>query len=676
MAWYERPVNKRPSELKLKGRILYLTEDPALIRKQLNGEDLDWNPSIKLRDDISTDEITPAYICYYNDDRLGDFVYIGLKCGDETPIGVGEVRKGGFICSVAGKRRGKGSSREHSPYAEKAAGIQVIIAENIERIYNQNCQNLGLLTSTDFSILERIKKGLPIPLSAFTEGTDPITRQIIEYGGLFPFNVARFQGLVELPDVRTGPRPMTLAEKILARHFLVDARSGRVGVPYVKPGDAGFVRVDWRFSHEYVTPMAVNYFRNYLGKDARVTDPSTIVCFRDHLTFLDDVMPEERRRMGLLELAHDLKRIQEEFCQEQGIRLHGELKDRKGSEGISHNIMSEQYVLPGQVVVGTDSHTPHSGALGCLAFGVGTTDIFNAWITRDVRIRVPESLLIRVHGTMSSTVTAKDLILAILRHPFVRKGGAIGKIIEFTGDAVRSMSIGERATLTNMCAEVGGFTGIIAPDEKTVEFLVEMRGLDRDEAMRLCETWYSDPDAEYAEVLEFNVSDLRPMVALPGDPGKGIFLEELDREIPIDIAYGGSCTAGKKEDMDMYALVLKEALEQGKRVHPRVRFYIQFGSQTVRRYCEERGYIKIFEEAGAILIEPSCGACINAGPGISTRPDEVTISAQNRNFPGRSGPGQMYLASPLTVAASAVAGKITAYEPVHLECVRSFLSSD
>src|SRR5262245_14687138 len=170
------------------------------------------------------------------------------------------------------------------------AGIRLVVAENIERIYRQNCQNLGILTSTDFSLLERVRRGEAIALEEFTRGEDPITRQVIEYGGLFPFNVARLRGEVSLPPLQTPPRPMTLAEKILARHFVADAATGRTGVPAVRPGDSGFVRTDLRFSHEYVTPMAAIFFESMLGADARVSEPESILFFRDHLTFLDRVM--------------------------------------------------------------------------------------------------------------------------------------------------------------------------------------------------------------------------------------------------------------------------------------------------------------------------------------------------------------------------------------------------
>ncbi len=678
----DRKIDKRPDKVRLQGRILFLTEDPELIRRQLAGEDLAWdsrNPANnpKLRDDISTDEITPAHYCFYFDETLGEIPYLGLKCGDVLPIGRNDVKRGGFVCAVSGKRRGKGSSREQSPYAEMCAGIRLVIAENIERIYKQNCQNLGLLTSTNFSLIDKVRAGEEIPLTEFTAGEDEITRQVIEYGGLFPFNVARLQKKVFLPPIQTAKRPMTLAEKIFARHMLDSHNDGGMGIPArpaeqssapqvagaVKPGDTGFARADLRFSHEYVTPMAAIFFERYVGKDAKVNDPSSILFFRDHLTFLDEVISEEKKKLGLLDLATQLKLKQQDFAVRQGIKLHGELKDRKGSEGICHSIVLESYALPGQLNIGSDSHTPHVGAIGCVAFGIGTTDVFNSWITKDVRVKVPESVKITIRGRKHPNVTAKDFILKILSLDYVRSGKALAKVMEYAGEAIEELSVDERATMTNMAAEIGGFTGIVAPDRKAVDFLVERRGMERKKAESMIEGLYSDPGAEYAHTIELDAAEITPMVATPGDPGNGKYVRELNTPVPIELAYGGTCTAGKNEDMDMYARVLADALKRGKRVADSVKFYIQFGSQETRDYCIRKGYLEIFQSAGAHVIEPSCGACINAGPGVTTRPEQVVISAQNRNFPGRSGPGQMYLASPLTVAASAVAGYIVEYEP-------------
>lgn len=725
-----RKIEKLPPEVRLQGRILFLVDDAELVRRQLDGEDLELTDEVrgKLRDNISTDEITPAYICYYFDETLGEFPYLGLKAGDEFPIKQSTVKRGGFVASVSGKRRGKGSSREQSPYAEMMAGIRVVIAENIERIYRENCQNLGVLTSTNFELIERIRRGETIPLSEFTEGADEITRGIIEHGGLFNYNVARLQGAVRTPpischrdlpgtvgpdsdDVRAlrgsgagnlpgpgpetgvdyaaaqfvatstsnaetdklgapggtahaGRRPMTIAEKIFARHWVTDLSRGEVGVPWVQPGDSGFVQTDIRFSHEYVTPMSAIFFETLVGPDEKVLEPESVLFFRDHLTFLKDVMPPERVQLGLLDVANQLEVKQREFAERQGITLYGELRaGRHGSEAICHSKILESYALPGHVIIGSDSHTPHAGAIGSVAFGVGTTAIFNSWITKDVRVEVPRSFRVLVHGEKPENVTAKDFMLEILRHPYIKDGHAIGQIIEYAGPAVEALSVDERATMTNMAAEVGAFTGIVAPDAKAVDYLVEQRGMDRGEAERLVEGLYSDEGAGYVMTIEIDASTLRPMIALPGDPGNGMYVDELAEPVRIDIAYAGSCTAGKREDMDMYARVLREYAERGERKPDHVQLYIQCGSQDVYRYCQEQGYDRVFEAVGATFIEPSCGACINAGPGVSRRPTDVTISAINRNFPGRSGPGQLYLASPYTVAASAMAGHIVAYEP-------------
>jgi len=402
-----------------------------------------------------------------------------------------------------------------------------------------------------------------------------------------------------------------------------------------------------------------------VGADSEVVDPDTVLFFRDHLTFLGKVMSQERIEEGLLDVANQLEVKQREFAEKQGIKLYGEqMGQRQGSQAICHSKILEEYAEPGHLIIGSDSHTPHAGAIGAVAFGVGTTAIFNSWITKDVRVRVPQSFKVVVTGTPSPNVTAKDYMLEILRHPYIRDGHAIGQIIEYAGDAVESLSVDERATMTNMAAEVGAFTGIIAADEKSVEFLVDERGMDRERAEALVKGMQSDPGAEYVKVIEIDAATIRPMAALPNDPGNGVFIDDLlDQKVRIDIAYAGSCTAGKKEDMDMYARVLAEADEQGLRVHPDVRLYIQCGSTEVRDYCGREGYLELFERMGAEFIEPGCGACINAGPGVTQSAAEVSISSQNRNFPGRSGPGNLYLASPYSVAASAVVGYVTQWTP-------------
>jgi 3-isopropylmalate/(R)-2-methylmalate dehydratase large subunit len=644
-------IIKRPGRIKFDGRTLFLTEDTSLIRRQLEaGENLVYEPDRPLMNNISTDEITPGWVCFYYDETLGQYVYVGMR---EQAVQKDEVKQGGFAVVVSGLSKGCGSSRETAPYAEKWAGLQLVIAKTIEKIYGQNSQNIGLLTSTDFGLIERIRRGEEIPLEEFTRGLDPISKAIVEYGGLFNYNKARLAGEVTPPELETAKRPMNMVEKIIARHAFV--RAGQVGVEAVKPGDALFAVADVRFSHEYVTPMAESLFKQSLGAGARVTEPESVYAFRDHLTFLGRVMSDEKRKMGLLERADGLAVTQATFTDEQGIKLYGESKEG-GSEAICHNAVVEDIALPGQLVIGTDSHTCMAGVLGCFAFGVGSTDMANAWYTKDIRIRVPETVRFVLSGKKRDDVSAKDVMLKILATDYMKQGKGIGQVLEFAGEGLRDWPIDERATLTNMAVEAGGTTGIIEPDEVTLEYLVRMRGLDAEEIRE--GFLKSDREAEYAATFEINLNEIRPMVATPGDPRNGINISDLPEEVRIDTAYGGSCTGGKMADMDMYAAVLKAAVEQGRRVAIGVHLYLQFGSQKIKQYAKERGYIEIFERAGAELIDPSCGACINAGPGASRTPSEVTVSAQNRNFPGRSGPGKVYLASPYVVAASAIAGHI------------------
>jgi 3-isopropylmalate/(R)-2-methylmalate dehydratase large subunit len=655
-------TDRRPDHIKFQGRILFLTEDTSLIRQQLEASGaaaaaLESDLAARLAADdlplmsnISTDEITPGWVCFYYDETLGQYVYVGMR---ESAVQKDEVKNGGFAVVVSGLSKGCGSSRETAPYAELAAGIQLVIAKSIEKIYGQNSQNIGLLTSTDFGLVERIRNGEEIALAEFTKGLDPISQDIVTYGGLFNYNKARLAGKVSPPPVETAPRPMTIVEKIIAKHAFVTA--GKIGIEAVKPGDALFAVADVRFSHEYVTPMAESLFKQALGQDARVSQPESVFAFRDHLTFLGRVMSPKHRQMGLLERAEGLATTQESFTSQQRIKLYGESPEG-GSQAICHNAVVEDLALPGQVVIGTDSHTCMAGVLGCFAFGVGSTDMANAWYTKDIRIRVPETVRYVLKGKKRADVAAKDVMLVILATEYMKTSKGIGKVLEFAGEDLRNWPMDERATLTNMAVEAGGTTGIIEPDEVTLDYIVRTRDLDPEEVRK--GFTFSDADAQYAAVFEIDLDEIRPMVATPGDPRNGIPIDELPEEVRIDAAYGGSCTGGKMADMDMYAAVLANALANGQRVAEGVHLYIQFGSQKIKQYARERGYIEIFQRAGAELIDPSCGACINAGPGASPNAETVTISAQNRNFPGRSGPGKLYLASPYVVAASAIAGKI------------------
>lgn len=644
-----RAAETAGATIALPGRVLFLSADPARISSQLAGANLSLADAGPLRDDVSTDEITPLPSLVFYDSRLAPHAYTGVKASGCLPIGAGAVLQGGFSVAVAGRRYGKGSSREHSPLAELLAGVRLVIAESFERIYRQNADNLGLYTSTDFGLLERIRRGAAIGVDELVAGRDAVAASVLRSGGLLRYGRHYLQHADPAPDVADEPR--TLVHKILARHALATA-----DVPaHPAPGEGGFVRADLRFIHDIYTGMCAHLLASEFGQALRLHDPASVLTFEDHYSYAHRSAAHVSR--GLLPQVQALSDAHRAFVAAHGLRDHGYLPGGEGSEGISHALVAERYALPGQLVAGTDSHTPHSGALGCLAFGVGVTDIANAFVTGAVRVTVPEVLRIELGGALPAGVTAKDLVLHLLALPDLNAGAGVGRVFEFGGPGIATLNTDERTTLTNMTAELGGFTGIVEPDAETQRFLRERRGLDV-----ALEPWMrSDPGAPYAGTIPVNLAGLCPMVAAPGDPGNGLALSALPAPVPVSIAYGGSCTAGKQEDFDRYHEVLAWAADRGLRVPAGVSLFLQFGTVAVREHCERHGYLDTFRRVGAELLMPACGACANCGPGTTTSPDEVVVSAINRNFPGRGGPGQVWLASPPTVAASAIAGELLSF---------------
>jgi 3-isopropylmalate/(R)-2-methylmalate dehydratase large subunit len=332
-------------------------------------------------------------------------------------------------------------------------------------------------------------------------------------------------------------------------------------------------------------------------------------------------------------------------------------------------VAREQMIDPGDFIQATDSHTCMGGCNNALAWGVGATEYANLLYNGFTLVEVPESIRFELLGELPETATAKDVMLYILLH-YARTQQTLNRVMEFTGPGVASLSMDERATLANMATECSARGAVVTADERTVDWLAAHRpDVDRD-ALR-ARFVAPDEGASYAGGMHtIDLSTMVPMVAHPGDAARGIpsdptngaRVADLD-EVSIDIAYGGSCTAGKADDLVFYHRVVKEALDAGQSIPDDVSFLIQFGSETVERFARSRGFVEDFERAGVQLIKPGCGACIGCGPGVSENEEQVTASAINRNFKGRSGPGRLYLASPLTVAASAFSGAITAYRP-------------
>lgn len=636
----------RESKIIINRRILYLTKDIDKIKRQLNGEDIEITDLDELMDQISTDEITPARTCYYYDEKLGDFCLTGLR-GD--CIKVNSIKQGNFDVIVSGFSKGCGSSRETAPYSELYAGVKLVIARSFEKIYKQNCENIGLLTTTDFDVLEQIKKEQAVDMQRLVNGCDALSKDIIMAGGLI--NYSRKNNLREKKPIGhlNTEKPLTLVEKIVMKH-MIDENDIKLLLESKEKTPSIWVDVDFKFSHDYVTPMAQYIYKNAFGSNVSVENKEQTIFFRDHLNYLQCILTKEEKEGETWKQASQLAVMQKDFATEQGIKLYD-------SNAICHLGMIENYVLPGQIVIGTDSHTCTSGVLGGLCFGVGSTDIVNAWYTNKVRVKVPRTVRVYLNGKCKEQVSAKDIILKLLTTEYFKSSEIIGTCIEFCGSALLDMNVDERATLTNMAVEAGACTGIISPDQVTIDYLKESRGMSEEEIKSLLV--YGDDNADYAQIIDIDVSQLSPIVALPGDPHNGVEIDSLEGKVKIDISYAGSCTGGKKSDMDIYAKVLKEALEKGQKIAEGVKCYIQFASLEVKRYATKMGYLEYFEKAGVILIEPSCGACINAGPGVSTDKNQITISSINRNFNGRQGPGKVYLASPRVVIQSAVNGFIS-----------------
>jgi 3-isopropylmalate/(R)-2-methylmalate dehydratase large subunit len=642
-------------------RALFLTKDPVLIRRQLAGEldlrmeDLSVDD---LLDDINTDAMTPAWVCFsYRPEDLARDAYAGLIVDGDRLFPRDALRDGNFEVIVSGLRKGVGSSRETAVQAEKWSGIRIAIAASFAPIHAANNVNQGVLMG-DHDVLRRLQAGEGVPLEDLCRGYDPITRLIVRSGGLFAFSKAVASGELELPQPATPERPMTMAEKILARH-----RVGVDEVSSVRPGDAVVVRVDGGYSHEFTTAQVHHFLSEEYGEDYEIQSPERFAVFEDHLIYADDV-PKMR---GFIDKIEVLREMQREFQRHTGVR---DFSARDGvSPGICHEVAREHLILPGQFIQATDSHTCMGGCNNALAWGVGTTEYANLIHSGFTTVEVPESIRFELVGELVEGVTAKDLMLHVLLH-YARTQKTLKRVMEFTGPGVAALSMDERATLTNMATECAARAAIVEADEATVEWILERQPhLDAGALRRAAVS--PDPAAVYdGGVHPIDLSTLRPMVAHPGDPDRGIpsdptngaLVEEIG-EVPVDIAYGGSCTAGKIADLDFYHRVVAEAVEAGLRVAPSVRFLIQFGSQEVELHCRERGYLETFARAGVQVIQPGCGACIGCGPGVSDDAEQVTVSAINRNYKGRSGPGKLYLASPLTVAASAFTGRITAYTP-------------
>ncbi|MBM67129.1 MAG: aconitate hydratase [Euryarchaeota archaeon] len=643
-------------------RVLFLTKDLNLIRKQLyDGLDLRMEDlSVDdLLDDINTDVMTPAWVCFDHDPSvIAENAYAGLLHEGRRVFEPRALLDGGFEAIVSGHRKGTGSSRETAAQCERWSGVRIVIAASFAPIHERNNINLGQLMG-DHSMLKRLQHGESISLVEFTSKYDQVTRMIIESGGIFPFAKSLKAGEIGLPELTTGTRSMTMVEKMIAGKLLSQNGAPR----YVKPGDAVLAQVDGGYSHEFTTAQVHEFLKLEYGDDYNLPNPSKFAVFEDHLLYATGV-PKYGR---FTEKIQTLREMQKMFQKRTGVRDYS-AKDGI-SPGICHQVAREEFIDVGDFIQSTDSHTCMGGASNALAYGVGSTEYANLIHNQFAFVNVPESIRFELVGELDPGCTAKDVILHIL-WLYAANSETLDRSMEFGGPGLTSLSMDERATLCNMATECSAKTGICEPDDLTVEWLLARRDDLNEEEMR-ARFVLPDKGAVYdGGVHTIDLTEIRPMVAHPGDPDKGIpsdptngaYIDEIG-EIAIDIAYAGSCTAGKDDDFSYYARVTEAALDAGLSIPSDVDCYIQFGSKTVKDLSAQMGWTDLFERAGVELIDPGCGACIGAGPGISDDPTQVTVSAINRNYQGRSGPGRLYLASPLTVMTSAFTGRITAWHP-------------
>lgn len=417
---------------------------------------------------------------------------------------------------------------------------------------------------------------------------------------------------------------MTITQKIIAKHAHKD---------YVSPGELVMADIDLALANDITGPVSISEFRRAGAK--KVFDKTKVALIPDHFAPNKDIKSAE--------LCKTLR----EFANEQQITHYYEV----GRMGIEHALLPEQgIVLPGELVIGADSHTCTYGALGAFSTGVGSTDLAYALMTGKVWLKVPETMKFIYHGKLNPWVTGKDLILYTIGD--IGVDGALYKSMEFSGEAISSLTIDERLTITNMAIEAGGKNGIIEPDEVTIEYV-------KARAKRPFEIYKSDDDAVYSEIIDYDVSKIQPQIALPHLPENTVEVGEASR-VKIDQVVIGSCTNGRLEDMRMAAKVMK-----GQKVHSSVRMIVIPATQQVYMDMIKEGIMEIFIESGAAVSTPTCGPCLGGHMGILAK-GEKAVSTTNRNFVGRMGhtESEIYLANPAVAAASAVKGRIAHPEEV------------
>jgi 3-isopropylmalate/(R)-2-methylmalate dehydratase large subunit len=415
---------------------------------------------------------------------------------------------------------------------------------------------------------------------------------------------------------------MTIAEKIMAAH---------TGKKEVSAGEFVNCKVDMVLSNDVTAPIAIREFRRF---GVKVFDPKKIVMVPDHFVPNKDINSAEQAKLI------------REFAREQGI-----IYFESGQCGIEHALLPEKgLVLPGEVVIGADSHTCTYGAVGAFSTGMGSTDIATAMATGEIWMKVPQSIKFVFKGKLGKWVSGKDLILYTIGQ--IGVDGALYASMEFSGEAIDELSMSGRFTIANMAIEAGAKAGMFKVDQKTLDYI-------KPRATRKYTVYASDSDAVYSQVFEWDASKIEPQVALPHLPSNVKAVNKVGN-ISIDQSVIGSCTNGRLEDLQIAAKIM-----QGKKVHPYVRCIILPGTQQIYLDAIKEGLVEIFVNAGAVVSTPTCGPCLGGHMGVLAA-GEKAISTTNRNFVGRMGSpkSEVYLSNPAVAAASAIAGRIVSPDEI------------
>ena len=639
--------------VKLSKRILYLSNDLAELKAQLDGGNLQGAPS-ELTFGVNTDAMISGRACTlgYTPEVLGPYFLQNFR----EVIQESDVADGDFQVIVGGHAYGTGSSREAAVVAHRGAGIELVVAQSFQRIFQENMVYDGLPFTTDFEVIERLQNGEDVDPAEFTASLPNFFRAVAEQGGLLAYGTSLLEGQIQ-PDT-TGmdqDRPMNVVEKIVAATAFrgLDASDG---VASVTPGVQVLCRAGFRGMHEYTAGMVLNLYEQAWGK-VDVERPELAASFEDHFVLIDHEAVPDHVKASRLGPAKRLTAEMVEVCKHYGIKIHGPGRDLPA--GVCHRIVVEDYALPGSIVVLTDSHTPTAGVLNAFAFGVGSTAMAFALRTGLIPVTVPKVVRVIVEGDADGRVTPKDLILHLIGDPYFRneewrESPTDTCVMQLGGPGLDDWTVDELSVLTNMSVEGGLMTGIIEPTPQISAFLKERRGQDVSDLLVA-----PDEGASYAREMVVNLADVPVTVATPGDSRNRESLAAVG-DVPVHNIVIASCTGGSLADLAAAAEVL-----EGRRLADGVRLTVTPSSEDVQSEAERLGYLDLFRALGGVVTPPGCGSCIGNGPGIP-REGETTASTTNRNFSRRMGaPGPVYLVSPAVAAASGVLGKLA--DPASLE---------